>query len=245
MSIELKHTHPHGDATAAAAQHAEVARQFSATEKDSHVFRAAERHSRRVRFMKFALPAVAVIGAAVFSWFTFFSTTNIPSNITLDSAGIQDGKLVMTNPKLDGFTKDKLPYKMSAERALQDVGNSSLITLENISAEIPVGQDLRAQVNAKGGLYDNANRQLKLDNNITLTTSDGMKAQLKSADINIQENSMSTDQPVKIENSSASIVADSMKITQSGKVMVFEKGVRLVIQPAKLHEGRNEAKSPQ
>ncbi|ECE6962112.1 LPS export ABC transporter periplasmic protein LptC, partial [Salmonella enterica subsp. enterica] len=60
-----------------------------------------------------------------------------------------------------------------------------------------------------------------------------------------QENSMSTDQPVKIENSSASIVADSMKITQSGKVMVFEKGVRLVIQPAKLHEGRNEAKSPQ
>ncbi|WP_163364042.1 LPS export ABC transporter periplasmic protein LptC, partial [Klebsiella aerogenes] len=86
----------------------------------------------------------------------------------------------------------------------------------NISAEIPVGQDLRAQVNAKGGLYDNANRQLKLDNNITLTTSDGMKAQLKSADINIQENSMSTDQPVKIENSSASIVADSMKITQSG-----------------------------
>ncbi|MCE3590722.1 hypothetical protein LXJ59_29465, partial [Escherichia coli] len=85
------------------------------------------------------------------------STTNIPSNITLDSAGIQDGKLVMTNPKLDGFTKDKLPYKMSAERALQDVGNSSLITLENISAEIPVGQDLRAQVNAKGGLYDNAN----------------------------------------------------------------------------------------
>jgi lipopolysaccharide export system protein LptC len=245
MSIELKHTHPIGDATAAAGQHAEVARQFAGTEKESHVFRAAERHSRRVRFLKFALPAIALVGAAVFSWFTFFSTSNIPSNISLDSAGIQDGKLVMTNPKLDGFTKDKLPYKMSAARALQDVGNSSLITLENISAEIPVGSELRAQVSAKSGLYDNANRQLKLDNDITLTTSDGMKAQLKSADINIEANTMSTDQPVRIENDSASIVADSMKITESGKVMVFEKGVRLVIQPAKLQEGRKEAKSQQ
>lgn len=245
MSIELKHTHPSGDATAAAAQHAEVARQFAATEKDSDVFRAAERHSRRVRFLKFALPTIALVGAGVFSWFTFFSTTNIPSNISLDSAGIQDGKLVMTNPKLDGFTKDKLPYKMSAARALQDVGNSSLITLENINAEIPVGSQLRAQVQAKSGLYDNANRQLKLDNDITLTTSDGMKAQLKSADINIEANTMSSDQPVRIENSSASIVADSMKITESGKVMVFEKGVRLVIQPAKLQEGRKEAKSQQ
>ncbi|WP_237143392.1 LPS export ABC transporter periplasmic protein LptC [Phyllobacterium zundukense] len=195
--------------------------------------------------MKFALPTVALIGAAVFSWFTFFSTSSVPSNISLDNAGIEDGKLVMTNPKLDGFTKDKLPYKMSAVRALQEVGNSNVISLEGIDAEIPLGTELRAQVKAKSGVFDNANRQLTLDSDISLTTSDGITARLQSADIDIAGNAMSTDQPVSINNSNSSITADSMQITENGKVMTFEKRVRLVIQPTKLQEGGKEIKSPE
>ncbi|ATU93065.1 LPS export ABC transporter periplasmic protein LptC [Phyllobacterium zundukense] len=245
MSIERNDLHPERDATADADHHAEVARQFAASDKDSTVFRAAERHSRRVRFLKFALPTVALIGAAVFSWFTFFSTSSVPSNISLDNAGIEDGKLVMTNPKLDGFTKDKLPYKMSAVRALQEVGNSNVISLEGIDAEIPLGTELRAQVKAKSGVFDNANRQLTLDSDISLTTSDGITARLQSADIDIAGNAMSTDQPVSINNSNSSITADSMQITENGKVMTFEKRVRLVIQPTKLQEGGKEIKSPE
>ncbi|PSH67630.1 LPS export ABC transporter periplasmic protein LptC [Phyllobacterium brassicacearum] len=245
MSIERYDMHPVRDATTDVDHHAEVARQFAASDKDSTVFRAAERHSRRVRFLKFALPAAALLGAAVFSWFTFFSTSSVPSNISLDNAGIEDGKLVMTNPKLDGFTKDKLPYKMSAVRALQEVGNSNVISLEGIDAEIPLGTELRAQVKAKSGVFDNANRQLTLDSDISLTTSDGITARLQSADIDIAGNSMSTDQPVSINNSNSQITADSMQITESGKVMTFEKRVRLVIQPAKLQEGGKEVKSPE
>ncbi|MBZ9653913.1 LPS export ABC transporter periplasmic protein LptC [Phyllobacterium lublinensis] len=245
MSIETTDMHPGRDAAADVDHHAEVARQFAASDKDSKVFRAAERHSRRVRFLKFALPAAALLGAAVFSWFTFFSTSSIPSNISLDNAGIEDGKLVMTNPKLDGFTKDKLPYKMSAVRALQEVGNSNVISLEGIDAEIPLGTKLRAQVKAKSGVFDNANRQLTLDSDISLTTSDGVTAVLQSADIDIAGNSMSTDQPVSINNSTSQITADSMQITESGKVMTFEKRVRLVIQPAKRQEGDQEIKSPE
>jgi lipopolysaccharide export system protein LptC len=190
------------------------------------------------------LPAVALTGAAVFSWFTFFSASSVPSNISLDNAGIENGKLVMTNPKLDGFTKDKLPYKMSAIRALQEVGNSNVISLEGIDAEIPIGRELRAQVKAKSGVFDNANRQLKLDSDISLTTSDGITALLQSADIDIAGNSMSTDQPVRVENDNSSITADSMQISENGKVMTFEKRVRLVIQPTKLQEGAKEVKSP-
>ncbi len=245
MSIDRNDAHLGRDATADVDHHAEVARQFAASDKDSTVFRAAERHSRRVRVLKFALPAVALIGAAVFSWFTFFSTSNLPSNISLENVGMEDGKLVMTNPKLDGFTKDKLPYKMSAVRALQQVGNSNVISLEGINAELPLGTDLRAQIKAKSGVFDNANRQLTLDSDISLTTSDGITAQLKSADIDIAGNSMSTDQPVAIQNSRSRITADTMQITENGKVLTFEKRVRLVIQPAKLQEGGQAVKPAQ
>jgi len=36
-----------------------------------------------------------------------------------------------------------------------------------------------------------------------------------------------------------------MQITESGKVMTFEKRVRLVILPTKLQEGDKEIKSPE
>jgi lipopolysaccharide export system protein LptC len=55
---------------------------------------------------------------------------------------------------------------------------------------------------------------------------------------------MSTDQPVRVENDNSSITADSMQISENGKVMTFEKRVRLVIQPTKLQEGAKEVKSP-
>ncbi|MGH6859914.1 MAG: LPS export ABC transporter periplasmic protein LptC [Phyllobacterium sp.] len=244
MSIERNDMLAVRNAAADADHHAEVARQFAASDKGSTIFKAAERHSRRVRLLKFALPAIALISAGVFSWFTFFSASSLPSNIALDKVGMEDGKLVMTNPKLDGFTKDKLPYKMSAVRALQEVGNSSVISLEGIDAEIPIGQDMRAQVKAKSGVFDNANRQLQLNSEISLITSDGITALLQSADIDIAGNTMSTDQPVSVKNRNGSIVADSMQITDGGKVVTFEKRVRLVIQPTKLQEGGNEVKSP-
>ncbi|MEK1888615.1 MAG: LPS export ABC transporter periplasmic protein LptC [Phyllobacterium sp.] len=244
MSLQRNDTHSHVvHAAAGVDHHAEVARQFAASDKDTTVFRAAERHSRRVRFLKFALPAAALIGAAVFSWYTFFSTTSMPSNISLENAALENGKLVMTNPKLDGFTKDKLPYKMSAVKALQEVGNTNVISLQGISAELPLGKDMRATVQAKSGVFDNANRQLKLDSDINFTTSDGITAQMKSADIDIAGNSMSTNDPVIIRNSTSSITADTMQISESGKVMTFEKRVRLVIQPTKRQEGTDAVKS--
>ncbi|MBB3235580.1 LPS export ABC transporter periplasmic protein LptC [Phyllobacterium endophyticum] len=245
MSIEPDDMHAGRDATAVADHHAEVARQFAGSVKDSMVFRAAERHSRRVRFLKFALPAAALAGAAVFSWFTFFSTSSVPSNISLDNVGIENGMRVMTNPNLDGFTKDNLPYKVSAVRALQEVGNNNVISLEGINAKIPLGKELRAEVTTKSGVYDNANQQLKLDSAITLTTSDGITALLQSATIDMAGNAMSTDDPVSIKNGRSSIAADSMRITESGKVITFEKRVRLVIQPAKLQEGEKEMQSPE
>ncbi len=75
MSIEKTDITGVRNAAADAEHHATVARQFAASDKGSTVFEAAERHSRRVRLLKFSLPVIALVGAAVFSWFTFFSAS--------------------------------------------------------------------------------------------------------------------------------------------------------------------------
>lgn len=217
----------------------ETAAQFGAEQKDAAVFRAARVHSGRVRFWKQALPVLALLAAGVFSWFTFFNVPVSPMKVDLDSSAVENGKLVMNNPKLDGFTGDKKqPYSMQAVRALQAIGGTGeLIELEGIDAELPVGDNLRATIKAKSGVYDNANERLELKDAFTVHTSDGLSAALQSADINIATGQIVTNQPVDIRNKGAHIVAESMKITDNGKFMVFEKGVRLVIDAVKPQKG--------
>ena len=67
-------------------------------------FATARSHSRRVRRLKFALPVAALLLAAGFVGYAYMSS---PLSIAFDLSNVQvqDGKLVMTDPKLDGFTK--------------------------------------------------------------------------------------------------------------------------------------------
>lgn len=206
---------------------------FGASEKNAATFHAAQRHSGRVRVLKTALPIAAVAIAGVFSWFTFFAAPSGPVRVEVRGTGAEAGKLVMTNPTLDGFTKDNRPYTMTASKATQDVKKDGVVALENIDAELPLGPDQRAKIAAQSGIFDNANGRLQLDKDFTVTTTGGLTAKLKSADVNISTGRITTDQPVDIQNGNAHISADKMQISDNGKVMVFEDKVKLVIDPAK------------
>ncbi|PYE89365.1 LPS export ABC transporter periplasmic protein LptC [Phyllobacterium leguminum] len=206
---------------------------FGASEKNAAIFHSAQRHSGRVRVLKTVLPIAAIAIAGVFSWFTFFSTSSGPVKVEVGGTGAESGKLVMTNPTLDGFTKDNRPYTMTASKATQDVSKEGVVSLENIDAELPLGADQRATIEAKSGVYDNANMRLQLDKDFTVTTTGGLTAKMKSADVNMSTGRITTDQPVDIRDGNTHISADKMQIRENGKVMVFENKVKLVIDPAK------------
>ena len=117
-------------------------------------FDRAQRHSRRVRVLE-------VRGAAARrrrsrSRFPVYSYLAAPVSVAIqaDGTAFADGKLVMANPKLNGFTKDKLPYSMTALRAIQDVGKQDIIDLEGIDAKMPVDDRQWASVEPQRGIYD-------------------------------------------------------------------------------------------
>lgn len=182
----------------------------------------------RVRVLKTALPVAAVALAAVFSWYTFLATPAAPLKVEVNTGG-ESGKLVMTSPHLNGYTKDNRPYAMTAAKATQDAKNSGAIALEGISAELPVGENGSARVEATSGVYDNANGRLQLDKDFTVTTDDGLRAVLRSADVNLKSGQITTDKPVDIRNGSTHILADSMQVKESGKLLIFENKVHVVI----------------
>lgn len=207
--------------------------QLAAHRRGSKDFDAAGRHSRRVRLLKFAIPAFALIGAALFASATVLRA-KAPADVETDSVSLSDGRIVMVNPKLDGMTGDKRPYTMQAVRAYQEVKKDGVVELESITADLPFGDKATATLKAGGGIYSNTANHLDLNKDIALSTSDGMTATLKSASIDLGKNTLSTSEPVDITRDGSHITADSLEVSDGGKKLVFERRVRLTIDPKKL-----------
>ncbi|MFC4624691.1 LPS export ABC transporter periplasmic protein LptC [Daeguia caeni] len=242
--IDMRAPSPKGDIAVAAhangGNDGQSARaQFGASEKAVSVFRAAQRHSIRVRVLKLALPVLAVTVAAIFSWFTFLATPPAPVKLEINTGG-ENGKLVMTSPHLNGYTKDNRPYSMTAVKATQDQKKNGTIVLEGISAELPIGDNGRAMVKAKSGIYDNANGRLQLDKDFVVTTDNGLKAVLRSADINLKSGQITTNKPVRIQTGTTEIQAGQMQVKDKGAVLIFEKDVRMTIDG---NTGASDSKS--
>lgn len=206
-------------------------------------FDRAQQHSRRVRRLKFILPLVALAILIAFPIYSYIVTPVTVAVKTNDSA-FSDGKLVMANPKLEGFTKQNLPYAMTAVRAIQEVSKEHLIALEGISARLPIDSDITAVVDASTGTYDRDKNTLDLNSEITITTNDGMVAKLKSAFLDMGKGNMKTNEPVDISRAGSRITSDTMSVEDNGKVLIFEKRVRVNIDPTQAKAANKTSGDP-
>ncbi|WP_292065596.1 LPS export ABC transporter periplasmic protein LptC [Mesorhizobium sp.] len=203
-------------------------------------FDRARRHSRRVRVLKFAVPLLAAAIAIAFPIYSYLAAP-VSISVQADGTAFSDGKLVMANPKLNGFTKQKLPYSLTATRATQNVGTQAIIDLEGINAKLPVASDNVVSVTAAHGIYNRDANTMDLTSDVNVTTSDGMVAKFKSVFLDMGKGSMKTDNPVDVSRNGSRITADSMSVEDNGQVVVFENRVRVDIDAASLKAA--EAKS--
>ncbi|WP_265515956.1 LPS export ABC transporter periplasmic protein LptC [Nitratireductor luteus] len=216
------------------------ARAFRPSERGAEAFAQAARHSRNVRVLKFVLPTTAAVVAVVFLGYSLLSPGGMAS-VDLGSASIENGKLVMSNPSLDGFTNDNLPYHMTATRARQAIGSeTAAIELEGIEATVPIDNGNSASISAEAGTFDRQGNALSLDTAITLETTSGIRARLSSADIDIAAGTLSTDDPVAIELNGMSIEADAFRASDGGKKLVFDRRVRVTLDPENIRRAQGE-----
>lgn len=197
----------------------------------AEAYRLATRHSARVRRLKIALPVAALVVAALFVAVSVVRTW-LPADLQVESASIEDGKIVMRNPAISGRNDDGISYSMKAERALQDMKQPDVITLENIKAKMPVNDTTIAEVVAATGIYDRGKNLLDMVAPFTISLNSGLEAAFRSAHLDINGGSMQTTEPVSIRSPEASIVAQSLRMTDKGRVVVFEGGVVVDVDPA-------------
>ena len=123
---------------------------------------------------------------------------------------------------------------MTAERAIQDLTDSSKITLENIDARLPIESDSWADITAKDGVLDNNANTLDVTSPMTIKTSTGMLAVLQSAFVDMKSGSVISSEPVNVEMDGSTLTAQTMAVEDRGRVVVFENRVRMTLLPERL-----------
>jgi lipopolysaccharide export system protein LptC len=213
------------------------------TDARSNAYMAAMAHSRLVRRLKVLLPVAAALISAAFIAVSVFRTY-MPENLTIQSATIEDGKIVMESPAIAGRNEKGISYSLTATRALQDLTDQNMITLENVKAAMPMNADVIARVTAQGGIFDRSKDRLNMTKPFQVNLSNGITADFQTAFLDVPQSTMETVDPVKITTDKASIVAQTMKMSDKGRTITFAGQVQVNLAGAALTNQGNQSPAP-
>jgi len=199
------------------------------TSRDGTAFAAARLHSHRVKLVKRILPLAAVAIAVIFSWFTFFVLPPTANVLTLNNTDGTSSRLVMTQPRVEGYSRTNQLYMLTAARAIQDPIRPGVIELEEIDATMPLGTRGSVQIQAQSGVFDNINGRMLIDKPFEIETSAGVAAHFLTAEVDIRTSQFVSDQKVEIYRQNEHLTAGRLRILDGGQIFMFEGGVKLTI----------------
>jgi lipopolysaccharide export system protein LptC len=201
---------------------------FAASGRDSaSAFRRAARHSRRVRVLRLAIPAVIAVilgGTILVSWLDPLKVlVRLP--IEHGKLVISGTKITMQAPKLTGYTRDHRWYELSAGGASQDITKPDMIELQEVRAKIEAGDKSTIHLSATGGLFNRKGDVLTLSRNVVLRSSGGFEMHLDEAVVDTGKGEVVSDKPVSVFTEDATLKAERLEVAKSGEIVRFLGGV--------------------
>jgi lipopolysaccharide export system protein LptC len=200
--------------------------------RDAGSYRRAFRHSRRVRFLKFALPTIAALSIGGF-FLTMHFADITSATVAVGGLNVDTKSLIMDAPHMSGFDSSRRPYQLKARTAVQDLVNPQVVNLNLIDAHFATDDTNTAVLKARSGVLNNAKNTLGLRNGITIVTSDGIRATMIDADIDITKGKLDSLKPVEIHSSDGNwLKANGVNIEDKGARMTFINGVSVYYIPS-------------
>jgi lipopolysaccharide export system protein LptC len=193
-------------------------------------FRAAARHSRRVRVLRIALPISVVLMLAVIFGLTLFNPLKMLAKLPIDpgKVTISGTTVTMSAPRVAGFTRDQRAYDLSARAASQDLTKPNILLLQDLRAKVDL-QDGQINMTATDGVFDRATEKLTLRDKIVLTSSSGYEAQLTQAEVDTKSGSIVSQNPVAVKLLNGTLDANRLNIDDKGDIVRFGGGVTMTL----------------
>ena len=208
-----------------------------------HAFAKAKRRSGRVKSLRLAIliGGIGTVAATlVIAFFNPFATKL--GALSFNALSVEGTKIVMDRPKLAGFRSDGQPYLLTAERALQDIKQPTMVQLRKVDGEIGTSGGEATHLSADGGVYDNLAEHMELSGNVRIKNG-RFTVLLKSARFDFKSGVYGSDEPIEVKGGEGTtIFADRGSALNHGQELTFEGHVRTNIVPQSDQEFANEQK---
>jgi len=194
-------------------------------------FSAARRHSRVVRMLRVALPAVVVLALAVVVLATYLNPLRMLTKLPVDVGNlvVSGTKITMEQPRLSGFTRDGRAYEVTAIAAAQDVTKPDIVELHDIRAKVQMQDNGMLHMSAATGVYDTKAETLKLAQDIVLTSSTGYECRLSEAMVDTRKGNVVSEHPVEVKMLQGTLNANRLEVIDSGDLVRFGGGVDMML----------------
>lgn len=193
-------------------------------------FRAAKRHSARVKMLRVLLPLIAVCSTGLYFLPSRISVAIDGGEASIESIEVSTGGLKMVNPRMNGVNEKYGVYDIKADHALQQVKNPDLMNLTSISAKITSKTGEITVLTAPTGIYQQKLEELTFDNGVVIGGDAGMSGTLKTATAFMQAHKLVSHDPVDLAFRDTTIKADSMTLYSSEGRAVFEGNVKVHLE---------------
>jgi lipopolysaccharide export system protein LptC len=199
-------------------------------------FAVAARHSRMVRILRVAVPAIvilamaAIIGVSIFNPFRML-LPKLP--VDMGNLVVSGTKITMESPHLSGYSPDQRPYELWAKTATQDITDPDHVDLRALRAKVLMEDRTTVTLDALTGVFDTKQQLLDLHKDIFLQSSTGYEARLSQAFVDIVKGTVTSEEHVDVKLLNGTLTADRLRITGGGEVVRFEGNVsmNLIMDP--------------
>jgi lipopolysaccharide export system protein LptC len=193
-------------------------------------FRAASRHSKRVRTLRVVVPVVVALALAAIVFVSVFNPWRMLVNLPIEMGNlvVSGTRITMEAPRMAGFTPDGRAYEVSAQAAAQDVTNPNQVELQKINARIEMQDKTPVRMTAAKGVFDTKGEVLKLDDEI-IVQSTNYEGRLQEATVSMKQGTLFSQKPVTLKFLNGDLQAKRLSITENGALILFEGGVSMTL----------------
>jgi lipopolysaccharide export system protein LptC len=185
------------------------------------------RPSRIVRWLKYALPALALGMAAILLAWPNLTLKLGPLEGRID---LQDNRMRMLDVRYEGRDDSGRPFVLNAVSAVESQSLPREITLEQPRIELKMKRGY-VLARADTGVYHEADRRLFVSGKVQINDPTGYEIRGASATVELREGLILADEPVVAQGPLGLVHANAAAVNEKGQHIFLYRGVRATLYP--------------
>ena len=208
-------------------------------------FKAAGRHTARVRLLKRAIVLGAIVVPSSIAIVALFNPfRHLPGAISVSGVGVEGTKITMDNPKISGVQQGGGPYEIKAKAGIQDITTPSVMELVGVDAKVGMADKTTTHILAAHGIYDSKADVMSLAGNVRIANTSGYTLNMKTATMNFHLGVFASHERLRVDLKGGTVNADDMSISNNGHMIAFRGAIASTFDPPEEAPGPAVAGEP-